>query len=118
MISLMPAIRSQAAPSLGTVRCFGYHQGIPLSGLVIFLGLRTAEEDDKNMTPDGLKREVTVSPSRVFVGEKMKYPVKITFVAPGPMYGGDLEVTIPAGFAANRPFNGPFGETRIQPDTF
>ena len=90
----MPAIRSQAALGPETVRCFCYRR-TPLPELVIFL--EPVPPTNKPNNDDNLKRLVTVSPPRVFIGEQMKYPVKITFVAPGPMHKGNLKVTIPAG---------------------
>ena len=78
----------------GTLLLLSAH---PAARVGNILGLRIAEEAADNITLDSLQRLITISPSRVFVGEQMKYPVKITFVAPGPMHGGNLKVTIPEG---------------------
>ena len=46
------------------------------------------------LTRDPLIREVTVTPTRVFPGEE-NIPVRITFEAPGPMYGSSLSIDLP-----------------------
>ena len=74
------------------------------------LGTRT--EANKKTSRDNATRTVTIKPDRVFMDEKMKYPVKITFVAPGPMHGGNLEVTIPNGLLP-APFSGPFDDADL-----
>ena len=48
--------------------------------------------------PAGLQRVVTVDPLRVYVGDgSAEAPIHftITFEAPGPMYGGELQLTVP-----------------------
>ncbi|MYE87693.1 hypothetical protein F4X33_01675, partial [Candidatus Poribacteria bacterium] len=60
-------------------------------------------QPDGDATRDPLIREFKVEPGRVFPGDK-NIPVRIVFEAPGPMYGSELDITIPSALQTD-PFD-------------
>ncbi len=58
-------------------------------------------EPDDPETRDPLIREFKVTPARVFTGDE-NISVQIVFEAPGPMYGSDLDITIPPALQASQ----------------
>ncbi len=68
------------------------------------LGDRDLSDPTDPETRDPLIREFKVTPTRVFPGET-NIRFKITFTAPGPMYGSALQITVPSALQTKPDFD-------------